>query len=151
MEDNQMHHLFLRRALAAISRSSTPRRPGATWNWRVCPSLRMISCLGLSLGRRTASSPFSAALAPGVRDVEQAVQHAPHVGCPGAPAGLGWGNELLDQAILVIAEGLTGAKVSNPCTILGHPHRSLLKEEVCSSKQLSTQPFILAQLGRPRF
>src|SRR5689334_2225833 len=86
-----------------------------------------------------------APLAPRAHDVEQTVQHAPHIGGPGSPAGLGRGNERLDQAILVVAEGLTGAKVSNPCTIRGRPHRSLQKGEVSPSEQPSTRPFTLAQ------
>jgi hypothetical protein len=79
-----------------------------------------------------------APLAPGAHDVEQTVQHAPHVGRPGTPAGLGRRNERLDQAILVIAEGLTGTKVSNPCTIRGRPHRSLQKGEVSPPEQPET-------------
>ena len=60
-----------------------------------------------------------APLAPRAHDMEQAVQHQPHIGRPGPTAGLGRGEERLDQTVLVIAQGLTGTKVPNPCTILG--------------------------------
>ena len=66
-----------------------------------------------------------APLASGAHDIEQTVQHAPHVGRPGPPAGLGRREERLDPAVLVIAQGLTGAKVSNQCAIFGRPHHSL--------------------------
>src|SRR3954451_18750998 len=46
--------------------------------------------------------------------MEQTVQQAPHVGRPRPPAGLRRRQERLDQAVLVIAQGLTGAKVSKP-------------------------------------
>jgi hypothetical protein len=39
---------------------------------------------------------------------------------------------------LVIAQGLTGAEVSNQCAIFGRPHRSLQKGEVSPSEQPST-------------
>ena len=86
-----------------------------------------------------------APLASGAHDMEQAVQQAPHVGGPGPPAGLGRGKERLDQAVLVIAQGLTGAKVPNPCTICGRPHRSLQNGEVSLSEQPEPLPFTPAQ------
>src|SRR3954452_17638723 len=79
-----------------------------------------------------------APLAPGAHAVEQTVQQAPDVGGPGTPAGLARRNERLDQAILVIAEGLTGTNVSNPCTICGRPHRSLQKGEISPPEQPET-------------
>jgi len=79
-----------------------------------------------------------APLAPGAHDIEQTVQHAPHVGRPGPTTGLRRRDERLDQTILIIAQGLTGAKISNQCAIFGRPHRSLQKEGVSSSEQPET-------------
>ena len=66
-----------------------------------------------------------APLASRAHDIEQTVQQAPHVGRPGPPAGLRRRQKRLDQAVLVIAQGLTGTKVSNQCAISRRPHRSL--------------------------
>ena len=60
-------------------------------------------------GRRWQVAP----LATSAHDVEQAIQHEPHVRRAGASAGLRRWEEWLDQAILVIAQRLTGAKISN--------------------------------------
>jgi hypothetical protein len=68
-----------------------------------------------------------APLAPGAHDIEQTVQQAPHVGRPGPPTGLRRRDERLDQAVLVIAQGLAGAKVSDQCANFGRPHRCLRK------------------------
>jgi hypothetical protein len=68
-----------------------------------------------------------APLTPGTDNIEQAVQHPAHVRGPGPATRLGRRNERFDQAVLVIAERLTTAKVSNLRTILGRPHRGLQK------------------------
>ena len=52
-----------------------------------------------------------APLTPGSHDIEQAVQHLPHIGGPGPTARFRWRDERLDQAVLIIAQGLAGAKV----------------------------------------
>lgn len=49
----------------------------------------------------------------GAHNIKQAVQHKPHIGRPGPTTRLGRRDERLDQAVLVIAQGLTGTKVSN--------------------------------------
>ena len=54
-----------------------------------------------------------APLTPGAHDIEQAVQHPPHIGGPGSTAQLRRRDERLDQAVLIIAQGLAGAKVPN--------------------------------------
>ena len=58
-----------------------------------------------------------APLTAGAHDIEQAVQHLPHIGRPGPSAGFRRRDERLDQAVLIIAQRLTGAKVSNQRTI----------------------------------
>jgi hypothetical protein len=79
-----------------------PRREGRRW-WQVAP------------------------LTPGTDNIEQAVQHPAHVRGPGSATRLGRRDERFNQAVLVIAERLTTAKVSNLRTILGRPHRGLQK------------------------
>jgi hypothetical protein len=53
-----------------------------------------------------------APLTPSAHDIEQAVQHSPHIGGPRPTAGFRRWDERLDQAVLIIAQGLTGAKTS---------------------------------------
>ena len=79
-----------------------------------------------------------APLTPSAHDIEQAVQRSPHIGGPGPTARFRWWDERLDQAVLIIAQGLTAAKVPNQHSILGCPHRSLQNGHLCSSKQLQT-------------
>ena len=52
-----------------------------------------------------------APLTPSAHDIEQAVQHLPHIGGPRPTARFRRWDERLDQAVLIIAQGLTGAKV----------------------------------------
>jgi len=59
-----------------------------------------------------------APLTPSAHDIEQAVQHAPHVSRAGPPATFRRRDERLDQAVLIIAQRLTGAKVPNQRSIL---------------------------------
>jgi hypothetical protein len=66
-----------------------------------------------------------APLATSPHEIEQAIQQAAHVCGPRPPAGLGWRNEWLDQAILVIAQSLAGSKVADPSAIRGRPHCGL--------------------------
>ena len=66
-----------------------------------------------------------APLTPSAHDIEQAVQHLPHIGGPRPTAGFRRWDERLDQAILIIAQGLTRAKVPNQHSILRGPHRGL--------------------------
>ena len=66
-----------------------------------------------------------APLATGPHEIEQAIQQAAHVCGPRPPAGLGWRNERLDQAILVIAQSLAGSKVADPSAICRRPHSGL--------------------------
>ena len=79
-----------------------------------------------------------APLTPGAHDIEQAIQHLPHIGGPGPTARLRRRDERLDQAVLIIAQRLTGAKVPNQRTILRCPHRSLQNEHFCPSQQPQT-------------
>jgi hypothetical protein len=79
-----------------------------------------------------------APLTPGAHDIEQAIQHPPHIGGPRPTAGFRRWDERLDQAVLIIAQGLTGAKVPNQRSILGCPHRGLQNGHLCPSKQLQT-------------
>ena len=79
-----------------------------------------------------------APLTPSAHDIEQAVQHLPHIGGPGPTARLRRRDERLDQAVLIIAQGLTGAIVPNQCSILGCPHRGLQNGHLCPSKQPPT-------------
>ena len=60
-----------------------------------------------------------APLTPRAHDIEQAVQHSPHIGGPRPTAGFRRWDERLDQAVLIIAQGLTRAKVPNQHSILG--------------------------------
>src|SRR3712207_2740800 len=48
---------------------------------------------------------------------------------PDLAGGLGWRNERLDQAILVIAQSLAGPKVADPGAICRRPHSGLLAGE----------------------
>ena len=64
---------------------------------------------GRKAGRRWQVAP----LATSAHDVEQAIQHAPHVSRAGALATFRRRDERLDQAVLIIAQRLTGAKTSN--------------------------------------
>ena len=66
-----------------------------------------------------------APLATSPHEIEQAIQQAAHVCGPRPPAGLGWRNEWLDQAILVIAQSLTRSKVADPGAIRERPHSGL--------------------------
>src|SRR5687768_7172313 len=54
---------------------------------------------------------------PSAHNMEQAVQHLPHIGGPRPTAGFRRWDERLDQAVLIIAQGLTGAKVPNQHSI----------------------------------
>jgi hypothetical protein len=75
---------------------------------------------------------------PSAHNMEQAVQHLPHIGGPRPTAGFRRWDERLDQAVLIIAQGLTGAKVPNRHSILGCPHRGLQNGHLCPSKQPPT-------------
>ena len=66
-----------------------------------------------------------APLAASAHDVEQAIKQMAHVGCSRSTSGLGWGNDRLDQAILVIAQSLTRSKVADPFAIRKRPHFGL--------------------------
>lgn len=81
-----------------------------------------------------------APLATGPHDVEQAVQHLPHVGRPGPPTGFCRRDERLDHAVLVIAQGLTSAEITDPGTFLGRPHRCLRKKGNTSLLTAAVQP-----------
>ena len=52
-------------------------------------------------------------LAAGAHKIEQAIQQVSHVRGPRPPTGLGGRDERLQQAKLVVRQGLAGAKVSN--------------------------------------
>jgi hypothetical protein len=90
-----------------------------------------------------------APLATSPHEIEQAIQQAAHVCGPRPPARLGWGNERFDQAILVIAQSLTGSKVADPSAIRGRPHCDLQTGKVLgaasarlsSSVKLTSIPF----------
>ncbi len=62
-------------------------------------------------------------LAPGPHDIEQAVEHPPHVRRPGSAARLRRRDERFGQAVLLIAQGLAAPDVSNQGAFLGRPHR----------------------------
>ena len=79
-----------------------------------------------------------APLTPSAHDIEQAVQHSPHIGGPRPTAGFRRWDERLDQAVLIIAQGLTGAVVPNQRSILRCPHRGLQNGHLCPSKQPQT-------------
>jgi hypothetical protein len=79
-----------------------------------------------------------APLTPRAHDIEQAIQHPPHIGRPGPTAGFRRRDERLDQAVLIIAQRLTGAIVPNQRTILGCPHQGLQNEHFCPSQQPQT-------------
>jgi hypothetical protein len=79
-----------------------------------------------------------APLTPGAHDIEQAVQHLPHIGGPRPIARFRRRDERLDQAVLIIAQGLTRAKIPNQRSILGRPHQGLQNGHFCPSKQLQT-------------
>jgi hypothetical protein len=61
-------------------------------------------------------------LAAGPHEVEQPVQQAPHVGRPRMASGLGSRNERFEQAVLLVAQGLTGPVIPNQRAGLGRPH-----------------------------
>ena len=79
-----------------------------------------------------------APLTPGAHDIEQAVQHLPHISRPRSADPFRRWDERLDQAVLIIAQRLTGAKVPNQHSILGCPHRGLQNGHLCPSKQPQT-------------
>jgi len=79
-----------------------------------------------------------APLTSSAHDIEQAVQHPPHIGGPRPTARFRRWDERLDQAVLIIAQGLTGAKVPNQHSILACPHRGLQNGHLCPSKQPQT-------------
>ena len=60
-----------------------------------------------------------APLTPGAHDIEQTVEHLPHISRPRPAAAFRRWDERLDQAVLIIAQGLAGAKVPNQNSILG--------------------------------
>ena len=62
-------------------------------------------------------------LAPRAHDIEQAVEHPPHVRRPWSAARLRRREEWFDQAVLLIAQGLAAPEVSNQGAFLGRPHR----------------------------
>jgi len=64
-------------------------------------------------------------LAASAHDIEQPVQHASCVGRAGATSGLGSRDERFQQAILIIAQGLTGPIVPDQRAILRRPHGDL--------------------------
>jgi hypothetical protein len=64
-------------------------------------------------------------LAVGAHQVEEPVQQVPEVRRARPPAGLGGWDQRLEQAELVIRQGLAGAEVSNQRAISGRPHRGL--------------------------
>jgi len=75
-----------------------PRGEGR-WRWKVAP------------------------LAAGPYDVEQRIQQSAHVRAARTSAGLRRWEQRLDQAVLVIAQSLTGAVIANQPMVLGRPHR----------------------------
>ena len=79
-----------------------------------------------------------APLTSSAHDIEQAVQHLPHIGGPRPTTRFRRWDERLDQAVLIIAQGLTGTIVPNQHSILGCPHRGLQNGHLCPSKQPQT-------------
>src|SRR5512135_1017030 len=69
-----------------------------------------------------------APLAPGPHHLEQAVEQAPQVRRARSTARLRWREERFEQTVLIIAQGLAAAEVSNQHTVLGCPHRRLPSE-----------------------
>lgn len=64
-------------------------------------------------------------LAARAHDVEQGVQHAPDVRLARSAAGLGGGDERLDQPILVVTQGLPRPEIPDQRTIRRRPHGDL--------------------------
>ena len=58
-------------------------------------------------------------------DIEQAVQQAAHVRRARPTSGLSRRNKRLEQPVLVVAQGLARAEVSDQCSICGRPHSGL--------------------------
>ena len=79
-----------------------------------------------------------APLTSSAHDIEQAVQHLPHISRLRPAAAFRRWDERLDQVVLIIAQGLTGAKVPHQRTILGCPHPSLQNGHLCPSQQPQT-------------
>ena len=71
-------------------------------------------------------------------DIEPAVQHLPHISRPRPAAAFRRWDERLDQAVLIIAQRLTGAKLPHQRTILRRPHRNLQNEHFCPFQQPQT-------------
>src|SRR5512135_2708331 len=84
-------------------------------------------------------------LAPGPHDIEQTVQQPPHVGRSRSTARLWRRDQRFEQTVLIIAQGLTAAEVSNQRAVLGRPHRSLRKEGISLSKQRLSPSFTLTR------
>jgi hypothetical protein len=61
--------------------------------------------------------------APGPHDIEQTVEHPPHVRRPWPAARLRRRDERLDQAVLRIAQGLAAPQVAHRGAVLGRPQR----------------------------
>jgi len=69
-------------------------------------------------------------LTAGAHKVEQPVQQVPYIRGSRAPAGLGGRDQRLQQAKLVIRQGLAGAKISNQHAISRRPHDGLQAENL---------------------
>src|ERR1700758_1051965 len=74
-------------------------------------------------------------LTAGAHEVEQPVQQVPYVRGSRAPAGLGGRDQRLQQAKLVIRQGLAGAKISNQHAISRRPHDGLQAENRMEPRQ----------------
>jgi hypothetical protein len=83
-------------------------------------------------------------LAAGPHQVEQPVQQAPHVGRPRMASGFGGRNERFEQAVLLVAQGLTGPVIPNQRASLGRPHGGFFPGK-------PPRTLLLRHLFRPKF
>src|SRR3954452_19435646 len=83
-------------------------------------------------------------LAAGPHEVEQPVQQAPHVGRPRMTSGLGSRNERFEQAVLFVAQGLTGPVIPNQHASLRRPHGGFFPGK-------PPRTLLLRHLFRPKF
>ena len=83
-------------------------------------------------------------LAAGPHEVEQPIQQAPHVGRSRMASGLGGWDKRFEQAVLLVAQGLTGPVVPNQRASLGRPHGGFFLGKL-------PRTLLLRHLFRPKF
>src|SRR5512147_1466709 len=91
-----------------------------------------------------------APLATGPHEVEQPIENPPYVGGARPTTRLGRQDPRLDQAVLVITQGLAGSAIPDPCPILLRP-QSPLRKENSPSERLPTPSRAADQRPRATF